>query len=283
MRGRDTASGRPQHLPSIFCNGLLLLIVATPVPLAASTIDRAREQATTMVAQIQRADYEGDRAALERLHRELAPLVEIKDVGPRVQYWRGFALWRRAINGFNDKVDAKELQSDLGMALDDFEDASRRDPAFADAKIGALSCLGFLAYSFSGDRESSSFQESIARAKQLRKEAADMAPDNPRLAWVMGPMIWNSPPERGGGQAQAIERYQKGLETIRSLKKKDSDPLDPTWGEPELLMSLAWSHLNQTTPDVKAAEQEAGAALKLVPYWHYVRDILMPQIQAAKK
>ena len=47
-------------------------------------------------------------------------------------------------------------------------------------------------------------------------------------------------------------------------------------------MSLAWSNLNRTTPDLKAAEQYAQAALKLVPYWHYVRDILMPQIRTAQ-
>jgi hypothetical protein len=29
--------------------------------------------------------------------------------------------------------------------------------------------------------------------------------------------------------------------------------LDPSWREPELLMSLAWSKLNQTTPDVSAS------------------------------
>ena len=50
----------------------------------------------------------------------------------------------------------------------------------------------------------------------------------------------------------------------------------------ELLMSLAWSNLNRTTPDLTAAEQYAEAALKLVPYWHYLRDILMPQIRAAQ-
>jgi uncharacterized protein YciI len=60
-----------------------------------------------------------------------------------------------------------------------------------------------------------------------------------------------------------------------------ADTLEPSWGEPELLMSLAWSNLNRTTPDLNAAEQDAQAALKLVPYWHYVRDILMPQIRAA--
>src|SRR5580658_3570315 len=47
-------------------------------------------------------------------------------------------------------------------------------------------------------------------------------------------------------------------------------------------MSLAWSNLNRTMPDLSAAEQDAQAALKLVPYWHYVRDILMPQIRAAQ-
>jgi hypothetical protein len=48
------------------------------------------------------------------------------------------------------------------------------------------------------------------------------------------------------------------------------------------LMSLAWSSLNRATPDLKAAEQNAQAALALVPNWHYVRDILMHQIRDAK-
>jgi hypothetical protein len=47
-------------------------------------------------------------------------------------------------------------------------------------------------------------------------------------------------------------------------------------------MSLAWSNLNRTTPDLNAAEQDAQAALKMVPFWHYVRDILIPQIRAAQ-
>ena len=34
--------------------------------------------------------------------------------------------------------------------------------------------------------------------------------------------------------------------------------------------------------DVDAAERYAHDALEIVPYWHYVRDILLPQILAAK-
>jgi len=65
-------------------------------------------------------------------------------------------------------------------------------------------------------------------------------------------------------------------------KQKNERTLDPTWGEPELLMNLAWSYLNRSEPDLEAAEQNAKAALNMVPDWHYVRDILLPQIRQAK-
>lgn len=123
----------------------------------------------------------------------------------------------------------------------------------------------------------------MARAKQLWKEAEAAAPGNPRLLWVMGPNLWYVPAERGGGQAKAMEMYEKGLDVIKQQKTTASDPLEPSWGEPELLMNLAWSNLNRTTPDLNAAERYARSALQSVPYWHYVRDILLPQIQEAKK
>jgi hypothetical protein len=47
-------------------------------------------------------------------------------------------------------------------------------------------------------------------------------------------------------------------------------------------MNLAYMNLHRTTPDVAAAERYAREALALVPCWHFVRDILMPQIQEAR-
>jgi hypothetical protein len=264
--------------------GLLLLIFAATTTLGAPAAagDPSREQVIKIVVQIQRADYEGNRSALKHLHEELTAFVEDKEIGARVQYWRGFALWRRAMNGFNDKADPAELKDDMQHALEEFGDAARTDPAFVDAKIGALSCLGFLAFSDrQQDPSSPRVQELITRGRQLRKDVEAVAPENPRFLWVMGPMIWFSPPERGGGQEKAMAGYEKGLKAIRSQRKNANDPLEPSWGEPELLMSLAWSNLNRTTPDPDDAQQEADSALKLVPYWHYVRDILMPQIREA--
>jgi len=197
-----------------------------------------------------------------------------------VLYWRGFASWRRAINGFNESPTPTDLEGDLTQAVADFKDAIVRDPAFVEPKIGEGSSLGYLM--FLHRKDPSLMQELIQQSSPLLKEAVATAPDNPRLLWVLGPIRWSSPPERGGGQDKAFEIYKKGLEAVRHQKSDAVDALEPSWGEPELLMNLAWSNLNRTTPDLKAADQYAQSALKLVPYWHYVRDILIPQIQAAE-
>jgi len=234
---------------------------------------------TRIVAQIQRADYQGDQTAMQLGYDDLKPFLEDQKLASRVRYWRGFAQWRRAINGFNDSVPPKQLEEDLKTALDEFRIAMEKDPTFVDAKVGTISCLGFLA--FMNRKDQARAKELVSKILPLVKEADEMAPDNPRLIWVHGPILWNSPPERGGGQNKAIENYQRGLEVCSKTKASD-DPLEPSWGKPELMMSLAYCHLNANSADVGAAERYARNALEIVPYWHYVRDILLPQILAAK-
>jgi tetratricopeptide (TPR) repeat protein len=253
----------------------LLATAQTPKPAA----DPARDSAIRIVEQIKRADYEGDRAALKRLHAELTPPSE-KALASRVFYWRGFALWRRTINGFNETPTPQDLQDDLNNAIADFNDSLAQDPSFVESKIGAASCYSNLVYL--NRKDPARMQEMIQHSGPLLKDAMATDPDNPRLLWVLGPIRWNSPPERGGGQDKAFELYERGLDAIRK-KPAATDPLEPSWGEPELLMARAWSNLNRTTPDLKAARQDAEAALQMVPYWHYVRDILLKQIQEAQK
>ena len=239
----------------------------------------AREQVTRIVAQIQRADYEGDQVVMQRGYDDLKPFLEDKEFASRIRYWRGFAQWRRAINGFNDAVDPKELEQNLKLALDEFNIAMEKDPAFVDAKVGMISCLGYLA--FINRQDQARAKELVGQIMPLVKQADEMALDNPRLIWVHGPILWNTPPERGGGQDKAIENYQRGLEMCSKIKASD-DPLEPSWGKPELMMTLAYCYLNAKAADVNAAEHYAREALEIVPYWHYVRDILLPPILAAK-
>jgi tetratricopeptide (TPR) repeat protein len=252
-----------------------LLILLTICAFARA--DKPHDQVVKIVRQIQHADYADDRAALKQLYAELAPFVDNKEISSRVLYWRGFALWRRAINGFNDSVDAKEQEADLNQAIKEFNDAISKDPNFVDAKVGAASCMGYLM--FMARDNQARIQELMTQSTPLLKSAMEAEPDNPRLLWVLGPIRWTTPPERGGGQQKAFDTYQRGLQSIHGGKYVSKDPLDPSWGEPELLMNLAWSYLNCDKPNFDLAQQNADAALALVPYWHYVRDILLVQIK----
>ena len=269
-----------RHIGATVAAMILSPIVSTPRDPVS-----ARETAAAIVARIQRADYEADRSALQALHRELAALrlpPDDRQLASRIRYWRGFALWRRALNGFSGNADPASLEMDLGQALLDFEEASREDPQFADASVGAISCLQNLAHLSRSRNDVARVRELVARFVPLMKTALADAPENPRLLWVVGAGQWYNPPERGGGQTLAVATYKKGLELARQQRGAVEDPLEPAWGEPELLMNLALAKLNQTTPDVPAAEAYAQRALGLVPYWLFVRNTLMPRIQAAK-
>jgi hypothetical protein len=238
------------------------------------------EAAAQIVSEIRRSDYEGDRPALAREFEELSPFVGDLDMSSRIRYWRGFALWRRALNGFNDSADPTDLERDLRSAVSEFEAAAAADPEFVDANVGSVSCLFNIV--FLHQEDPSKVRELLGKVLPLVRETERVAPTNPRRLWVKGANLWYAPPERGGGQSAAIDAYLQGLEASRrSVPSKGA--LEPTWGEPELLMSLAWASLHKTAPDVAAAERYARGALALVPYWRYVRDILEPEIQSAAK
>lgn len=263
---------------------LIGLVTSQAAPVAAaegSPAGAPPKPLVELVERVRRADYEGDRAALRTLHEQLKPYAAEPGLASRVEYWRGFALWRRAINGFNENADSTEQSVDLTEAVQDFLASSAADTTFLDARIGAFGSQGLLMYL--NNRNPARIQELAPRTIGWLKELRATAGDHPRFLWVEGPLLFAWPPERGGGQEKAIGNYRRGLEAIRTLNATPAGPLEPTWGEPELLMNLAWSALNQTAPDLDAAQQNAEAALKLVPYWHYTRDILMPQIREARE
>ena len=106
-------------------NGRAFLIALTIFVLSVATelypgdktgLEPSRDSIIRIVTQIQRADYEGDCPTLRRLHDELTPTSEDNKLAARVLYWRGFALWRRAINGFNESPTPTDLEGDLTHA-----------------------------------------------------------------------------------------------------------------------------------------------------------------------
>ena len=237
---------------------LCVVLVASVV---AAPLESRRVQITKLVVQIQRADYEGDRAELKRLYTDLEPFVDDKKLGAKVRYWRGFAMWRRALNGSNEKVDATELEQDLKQAVNEFEAAMVKDSGFVDAKASAGATLGRLMFLYvtnptiAGEfKDPARMRESVNRAIAYINEAEAAEPENPHVLWVLGPVRTYLSRQRGEEPNKAIEAaiesYQKGLKAARARKSVVRDPLIPSWGEPECLMSLAGSNFYRTTPSL---------------------------------
>jgi hypothetical protein len=121
-------------------------------------------------------------------------------------------------------------------------------------------------------------RERMSLSRALFSRANALEPDNPRVLWAKGSFLLFAPESQGGSVARAIDVYKQMIKEADRRGVNAASPL-PDWGKPEALMSLAYAHSQQTPPDLKAAADEATAALKLVPDWSYVRDDLMPKIE----
>ena len=103
-------------------------------------------QIAKTIEEIRRADYEGDRIALKTLFADLEPYIDVPEITARALYWRGFAMWRSAIIGFNDGATPGELEESLAQAMRQFEDSLGADTDFIEAKIRLASSTGLMAY-----------------------------------------------------------------------------------------------------------------------------------------
>jgi len=234
----------------------------------------------SLIQRILRADYTADRQELDRLYRETDSWLGEKAIESRVRYWKGFAKWRRAINGANEKNTPDDLAADCEVAADELRRSGELDPGFIDARIGEMQCLGLILFF---DRQRPGNDVHIARLRILMAELKETATDNPRYVWAWGMAFFSVSPEKGGGPDNVIKAYLKALNGIRHGPAQAHGPLDPSWGEAELCVNLAYSYLNQPSADLALARKYVNEAIRLVPDWHYARDILRPQIEAAAR
>lgn len=253
---------------------LLLLAAAGGSPALASSDEARLRQA---VGAITAADFRGERARL----RELASGLEQVKKGQLAayrEYWRGFALWRSAINGANATPAPSDVRSDLEGAIEAFRAAERLAPDWIEPKIGLLFSWTGLAYVPGGVGAAVSAEEFVA----VRSLVRDKAQDNPRALWFFGGALLFAPKDRGGDPARAAETYRRGVAAARSeaLARAETPAWIPAWGAAENLMSLAYLYSHAEPVDRTLARAYADGALAVAPDWHYVRDILTPLIEA---
>jgi hypothetical protein len=260
-----------------------LYVLAAVAAASAVVAPRAASKSETRLGELAdavlSADYRGDRPELARLEAELGRL----DAGPLNDYrdyWRGFALWRRAMNGFNDTPTPTDLDADVVKALERFQAALARRPDWDDARSAMLGCWGNRIFLAGQDTE---------KRKQLFEESGEFYKwimayegDNPRVLWIKGGLQMVVPPSAGGDWAKAAATLRRGVSAAwkEARATPPAPPWAPTWGGPENLMNLAYLYSRDKTPDRTAALAYAEGALTSVPEWRYVRDVLLPRIEA---
>src|SRR5512142_19067 len=148
------------------------------------------ERLAALVAEVKSADYRGDRAALARLETLLGAL-DAGTLGEYREYWRGFARWRRGLNGFNVTPAPADLADDFEQAIAHFRSALALRPGWIEPRIGLVGCGTSLMYLAGKDE---------AKSKALRAEYVPMflaiekeSSENPRALWLVGGAQYGAP------------------------------------------------------------------------------------------
>src|SRR5688572_23276455 len=96
----------------------------------------ARRVLAVLAAEIRDADYRGDLARLRSLFTEAEPYTRTPEVARVAHYWRGFALWRRALNAANENGSVGDIIRDFEHANVEFSRALALDSTYVEAQIG---------------------------------------------------------------------------------------------------------------------------------------------------
>ncbi|MFL6248087.1 MAG: hypothetical protein ACJ74H_18835 [Thermoanaerobaculia bacterium] len=224
-------------------------------------------------ARVMSADYRGDLEELARVRDDLAG-----DQTYLGRYWSGFASWRMAINGANQGMKPDEMMKHLRTAATDFYASLRAKGDFADAYAAASLVNGWLA-AFTPD-DPLATRERVALSHLLFVRASALEPKNPRVLWTQAAYFLYSPKGKGGDVPRAIEIYEQMRDEAERHGTNAASPL-PDWGKAEALMSIAFAQMMQS--NFAKAREAAQAALKVQPDWSYVKNGLLPQIEAKQR
>jgi hypothetical protein len=255
---------------------VVTLVLGALVPAPSADV---RRMLVSAKAEAMSADYRADLAGLAALRGRLTAFRDDPELGYLAAYWSGYASWRIAMNGAaSARMSRDELITNLERAAADFEASIATKDGFADAYAAAASVHGWL-LTFYLDDLAVRRPHAVAAARLLAR-AKELEPANVRVLWVEGGNLVFRPAAYGGDFEAGMAVYRTIVATAGPL---EPDSPFPDWGKAEAVMSLAYGHLNQAPPDLGAAAAEAREALRLEPRWFYVRNVLIPRIEAHRK
>lgn len=182
-------------------------------------------------------------------------------------YYAGLAFYR--LIDYSDE-DGKALDA----AIDHLKTATEMRPEWPEgyallaAAYGRKAAGGMLA----GMRYGPKSDDALERARELD-------PENPRVVLVDAIGLYQKPSIFGGDTEKAVQKMKHAARLFAD-RPAPSDPLAPSWGH---AMTYAWMGIAHLEADRLDQAQDAfDQALALRPNLHWVQDVLLPKLNAAK-
>ena len=185
------------------------------------------------------------------------------------------------MNGFNETPTPADLDADIVKALERFQSALARRPDWIEVKLAMLGCWG--------NRIFLAGQDSEKRRKLLEEASGPTTSGSCSTRATTRVCSGSKAASRWSflrpAAATGRKRPRRSAQGVAGAWREagatpPAPPWAPTWGGPENLMNLAYLYSRDKTPDRSTALAYAEGALTAVPEWHYVKDVLLPQIEA---
>ncbi len=223
----------------------------------------------TTVAAIQRAAIEQDRETLSSSREILAEAIEAAAAAnqPALRYAHAFASWQLAAG---EPRGSKTYKGYLKDAEEQLERDLKQNPNDAEAQALYGTVNGWLVTGmWSGLRRG-------PRADKAYKKARELAPENPRVAMHQGVSRLFRPEMFGGGLDKAEAELTEALELF------EKEPAEKEWPNGGHAENFGWmGQVMFRKGEMDKARAYYEQALELEPDYHWVLEVLIPELEAA--
>lgn len=213
------------------------------------------------------ATNESNRDLFLQAKSMIKPLVPHERFPSIAHYYLGYIDYRMGV--VIERLDEERANAYLDSAIEHLEAALEKDEHFAEANALLASCYG-IKISFSPIKGIIYGPKS----SRLIEKAKELAPANPRVALLDAIGIYNTPAIFGGGKEKGLQAMKRSAELFD--KWKDTDPLQPSWGNEEVYAWIGIAHAKRK--EVIQARNAFERALEINPNFGWVKYKLLPAL-----
>ncbi len=206
------------------------LLLATAIIAATITNAQSDKFATSMQKNLSQFDSARTAADFESMAAAFTRIGDAEKTQWLPYYWAGVALSN--IGWMDQKIDKDALAGRI-IALCDKADALTTE---GGDKAEILTLRNMAATQQMMVDPKTRYMSYGQQANSYLQKGMQLNPDNPRLYYLQGMSIFNTPEQFGGGKAKAKPIFQKSVDLYKTEITK---PLYPHWGQEQAAQMLA--------------------------------------------